>query len=602
MAWVSPVCGLAEQVRSRWRGPIPLLRVVLDSQNVDTPADNSHHSQTSLTAKIGWGALIVAALYVCYFSHLGAIGFVGPDEPRYAWIARDMMESGDWVTPRLYGKPWFEKPPLLYWGAGLCFKWFGVSEAAARLPSAVSALLATLALAWLALRLYGAETARWLLLLLPTTVGMIGFSHAAATDMPFSGMLTAAMVCAAVILGLTRNEYTPILPRTPWFALLLFGFFLGLAVLAKGPAAIVLCGGAVFFWALFTRHWRDALRLLHPIGIASFCLTALPWYIQCAQRNPDFFRVFIIEHNFKRFLTPEFQHIQPFWFYFPVLLVAFLPWTGAVVWALLVGLTRTVRLKRLSPAIVFLLSWSAFVVFFFSISQSKLPGYVLPAMPAIGLLLARSCTRPAVERRKSFGLTLTVFALLFFAAGEFVLHGLTRLRSPALEFTFPFALLLLTFALLNALLAAEFTIAVGWTRRLVAVACVIPILLLLNLEDTLASGPFHFSAKELAVQLRHYSVPADRVFIDGGTGMKRSDRYALNFYLHRELPDWDQSSRVEAYVVSGTNRCEQLKRQGMDCEELWLRYTPESLVTHLKLSNLVDGPGDRDGRQAQQEK
>ncbi|PYT43588.1 MAG: hypothetical protein DMG47_13030 [Acidobacteria bacterium] len=268
----------------------------------------AENTRTSTAARIGWAIFIAATLYVCYFSHLGAIGFVGPDEPRYAWIARDMAETGDWVTPRLYGKPWFEKPPLFYWSAALCFKLFGVSEAAARLPSVVSALLATLAMAWLALRLYGAETARWLLLLLPTTVGMIGFSHAAATDMPFSAMLTIAMVCAAVVLGLTRNKNTPILPRTPWLALLLFGFFLGLAVLAKGPAAIILCGGVVFFWALFTKRWRDAFRLLHPAAMASFCLTALPWYILCARRNPDFFRIFIIEHNFKRYLTPEFQH------------------------------------------------------------------------------------------------------------------------------------------------------------------------------------------------------------------------------------------------------------------------------------------------------
>ena len=559
---------------------------MLDSQNVDTPTENSHHSsKTRLIAKIGWAALIVATLYVCYFSHLGAIGFVGPDEPRYAWIARDMMESGDWVTPRLYGKPWFEKPPLLYWGAGLCFKWFGISEVAARLPSALSALLGTLALAWLALRLYGAETARWLLLLLPTTVGMIGFSHAAATDMPFSAMLTIAMVCAAVVLGLTRNEYTPILPRTPWLTLLLFGFFLGLAVLAKGPAAIILSGGAVFFWALFTKRWRDAFRLLHPVAIASFCATALPWYVLCARRNPDFFRVFIIEHNFKRFLTPEFQHIQPFWFYGPVLLVALLPWTGVAVWTAVAGIARARRSRKLSPDIVFLFSWPAVVVLFFSVSQSKLPGYVLPAMPAIGLLLTRSCTKVALERRRSFGLTLTAFALLLFAAGEFVLHGLTRLRSPAVEFTFPFAFLLLTIALLNALLAAEFSITAAWIRPLVALACVIPILSLLSLEDTLASEPFHFSSKELAVQLSHYRVPADRVFIYGGTGMKRSDRYSLNFYLHRELTDWDQNSGVEAYVVSGTNRCEQLRRQGMDCENLWHRYNPESFVTHLKPSN-----------------
>src|SRR5438477_1974779 len=282
----------------------------------------------SSAQRIGWAILILITLYICYFSHLGVIGFVGPDEPRYAWIARDMAETGDWVTPRLYGKPWFEKPPFLYWGSALFFKLFGSSapEVAARLPSALSALLSTLALAWLAWRTYGEACARWLLLLLPTSVGMIGFSHAAATDMPFTGMLTIAMVCAAVALGLVpKNENTPILPRTPWPALILFGFFLGLAVLAKGPAGAILIAGAVFFWAIFTKRWRDAFRLLHPAAIAAFCITALPWYVLCARRSPDFFRIFIIEHNFKRYLTPEFQHIQPFWYYAPILLIALFP-------------------------------------------------------------------------------------------------------------------------------------------------------------------------------------------------------------------------------------------------------------------------------------
>jgi 4-amino-4-deoxy-L-arabinose transferase-like glycosyltransferase len=356
----------------------------------ETTASINESPRNSTAARIGWAVLILATLYVCYFGHLGAIGFVGPDEPRYAWIARDMAETGDWVTPRLYGKPWFEKPPLLYWGAALCFKLFGVSEAAARLPSAIAALLATLALAWLALRLYGAETARWLLLLLPTTVGMIGFSHAAATDMPFSAMLTIAMVCAAVILGLTRNENTPILPRTPWLALLLFGFFLGLAVLAKGPAAIILSGGAVFFWALFTKRWRDAFRLFHPAAIVSFCLTALPWYILCARRNPDFFRIFIIEHNFKRYLTPEFQHIQPFWFYGPIILIAILPWSVVL---LRVGYDAVLSFRQSrwkESNSLFMGLWAVFPLAFFSFSQSKLPGYILPVLPPLSALAAQS--------------------------------------------------------------------------------------------------------------------------------------------------------------------------------------------------------------------
>src|ERR1700676_549169 len=180
---------------------------MLNSRLVDSaPASPSNAMPSSSLARIAWAVLICATLYVCYFSHLGAIGFVGPDEPRYAWIARDMAETGDWVTPRLYGHPWFEKPPLYYWGAAICFKLFAVGEPAARLPSAISALLATLAMAWLAWRLYGADTARWLLLLLPTTVGMIGFSHAAATDMPFSAMLTIAMVCAAAVVRLVPDK------------------------------------------------------------------------------------------------------------------------------------------------------------------------------------------------------------------------------------------------------------------------------------------------------------------------------------------------------------------------------------------------------------
>src|SRR5713101_6652172 len=371
----------------------------------------SGETTASTTQRVGWAILILVTLDICYFSHLGVIGFVGPDEPRYAWIARDMAETGDWVTPRLYGKPWFEKPPLLYWEGAIFFKLFGSStpEVAARLPSAISALLATLALAWLAWHTYGEECARWLLLLLPTSVGMIGFSHAAATDMPFAGMLTIAVVCAAVVLGLVpKNENMPILPRAPWLALILFGFFLGLAALAKGPAAIILSGGAIFFWAIFTKRWRDALRMLHPLAIAAFCITALPWYILCARRNPDFFRVFIIEHNFKRYLTPEFQHVQPFWFYGPILLLGLLPWTSMLA-SVANDLRRPLGVGywRTSPGVYFA-CWIALTFAFFSASKSKLPGYILPSIPPLGLLVSQSVSlrvRKIIHGSRWFGIT-----------------------------------------------------------------------------------------------------------------------------------------------------------------------------------------------------
>jgi 4-amino-4-deoxy-L-arabinose transferase-like glycosyltransferase len=531
----------------------------------ETTALIAEKPRTRTAARIGWAILIAATLYVCYFSHLGAIGFVGPDEPRYSWIARDMAETGDWVTPRLYGKPWFEKPPLFYWGAALCFKLFGVSEAAARLPSAISALLATLAMTWLALRLYGAETARWLLLLLPTTVGMIGFSHAAATDMPFSAMLTIAMVCAAVVLGLTRNENTPILPRTPWLALILFGFFLGLAVLAKGPAAIILSGGAIFLWALFTKRWHDAFRLLHPVAIASFCLTALPWYILCARRNPDFFRIFIIEHNFKRYLTPEFQHIQPFWFYVPVLLIVFLPWTALLLWSSIGCAIHIARARHVRPSTLFLITWTAFCTLFFSISQSKLPGYINPAIPAIGLLLAHDLSCRLQSKQASIRLLCLSIAASLLALG-FVADLLSEKVPFVTDVRPPRSII--AFADLM-FLGATVVVILSLLRRnrtalaMAATALLFPIFLTFGPDDLwqLDAG---VSARPTAQGAIDHLPPAQL-----GTAttykLQRGFKFALNFYLRREISEWVPPVGHSSVIFTTHKNSAELQKMGIRC-------------------------------------
>jgi 4-amino-4-deoxy-L-arabinose transferase-like glycosyltransferase len=547
-----------------------------------TPPGSVLANTKTLVASVGWLVLILATLYVCYFSHLGAIGFVGPDEPRYASIARAMTETGDWVTPRLYGKPWFEKPPLYYWGAALSFKLFGITEAAARLPSALSALLATLTLAWLALRLYGAETARWLLLLLPTTVGMIGFSQAAATDMPFSATFSVAMVAATVLLRLAPSDNSfsssavgsatqsppssfASFTSSIYFAAVLFGLFLGLAVLAKGPVAILLCGGAAFFWGLITKNWRDVRRLLHPAGIAACGVTALPWYLLCAHRNPDFFRIFIIEHNFKRFLTPEFQHIQPLWFYAEIILLAFLPWTAALVWTLMAGLRHLSQAKRLSPFTSFLLCWVGFCVVFFTISRSKLPGYILPAVPAIGLLLSRAATSLAPSKRRSFGLVSLAAAALF--AGSFaatIVYDEGRLKN-LVAFAPLIGLILIGLSLANLLLGFFFLLS---RRSAALVAAILPILLAFTLlDDILPFTPVSIlSPRYLAYQLQANHVPLADLRV---AGIRRNTLYGLNFYLRTDLQEWNGDPSQESYVVA-TGRLSCLKMPvAMSCSSLW---------------------------------
>ncbi len=165
-------------------------------------------------------------------------------------------------------------------------------------------------------------------------------------------------------------------------SLALFGIFLGMAVLAKGPAGIILAGGAIGIWAIATQQWKAAVRLAHPIGITSFCIVALPWYVLCALRNPEFIRVFLVEHNFQRYLTPVFQHRQPFWFFAPILLLALFPWTALLFPAAMEALRlRRERSWSNSPGLFFA-CWTFFPLLFFSVSQSKLPGYILPAIPA----------------------------------------------------------------------------------------------------------------------------------------------------------------------------------------------------------------------------
>ncbi len=516
----------------------------------------------NLAAKIWWTMLIAATLCVCYFSHLGAIGFVGPDEPRYAWIARAMAESGDWVTPRLYDKPWFEKPVLYYWGAAASFKLFGVSEAAARLPSALSALISTLALAWLAWRIYGGETARWLLLLLPTSVGMIGFSHAAATDMLFSGMLCIAMVCAAVVLGLDRNGCSEVRPKTPWLVHILFGFFLGAAVLAKGPAAIILCGGGIFFWALLTKCWRDAFRLFHPAAVVTFLVTALPWYLLCARRNPDFFRVFIIEHNFKRYLTPEFQHIQPFWFYVPVLLVAFLPWTVLLLSSSVRGAVHLWQTRSVRESTHFLVCLAVFCVLFFTISRSKLPGYVLPAIPPIGLLLAkemgsfvRKGTRKVPWHTIGVGITLVCLGVAAFRFADRI-RVVTDIR--------PAPLVMGSAEIM--ILSGMAVIVLGMLRRgfagMMVAALAFPAFLILGTGDVwqLDEGVSARPAAMAALGM----VSNSEISAAAVHKLPRGLKSGMDFYLRSELPEWQPSVRNS--IVFTTHRgSEELQKSGLHC-------------------------------------
>jgi 4-amino-4-deoxy-L-arabinose transferase-like glycosyltransferase len=515
-------------------------------------------------------AVIVGA--ICLFGQLGALGLVGPDEPRYAWIARAMAETGDWVTPQLYGTPWFEKPVLYYWLAGLGFKVGFSAEWAARLPSALAALGAAFAIGWMAHRHFvrkgvairepNSTLPIFCALVFATSVAAIGFARAATPDMLFSASITAAMAFAATLLPIAPEANAPEQASvlSPFVAQICFGVFLGLGVLAKGPAAVILAGGAIAIWAALTKNWRAVLRLASPAAVFVFCVVALPWYVLCAARNPDFLHVFIFQHNFERYLTPMFQHIQPFWFFVPVALAALIPWLAFLAASVADAYEAIQRNTwRTSPSLYFA-CWALFPILFFSLSKSKLPSYILPGMPALALLATVSAEKIFERsRRAATGLSaligLTWAGLILAAVLRF-----EKLPSYVLQ-NFNLSAIRIVAAALAVVIASLLVITGGkqkfaWLVALNAILIAITVeavnIRVLPLVDPFVSArvPGTFAAQNANERFFTYKLP-------------RAWNYGLAFYAHAELPEWtpeNQFSGVAFTTQTGYNELRQLGR------------------------------------------
>jgi 4-amino-4-deoxy-L-arabinose transferase-like glycosyltransferase len=319
-----------------------------------------------------------------FFYGLGQFGLIGADEPRYAQVAREMLERHDWITPTLGGQPWLEKPPLYYWQAMLAYSLFGVSAWAARVPSALDATFMVIGI-YLFLRRFRRGVELDAALITASCAGVIGYARAASMDMALASAFTIGMLAWWAWRETAKRAY-----------LVLFFAFLALGTLAKGPVAPFLGALVILLYCAMVREPHFAMETLWLPGILIFCAIALPWYVAVQMRNPQFFREFIVEHNLARFSTNLYHHIEPFWYYVPVALLALVPWTVFVVVALVKSI-RTWWAKRKSSAVgdmdldfqfsIFGCCWLIAPVLFFSLSQSKLPGYILPAIPAGALLL-----------------------------------------------------------------------------------------------------------------------------------------------------------------------------------------------------------------------
>ncbi len=327
---------------------------------------------------------ILLLLCICgffFFYGLANFGLVGADEPRYAQVAREMLARHDWITPTLGGQPWLEKPVLYYWQAMLSYSIFGVSDWAARVPSGLDASLLVFAV-YFFLRRFRHGFALDGALMMTSSAAIIGFGRAASTDMPLAAMFGVAMLAWFAWYESARKSY-----------LAVFYLFLALGALAKGPVAPFLAAAVILIFAVSKGDYALLRRTLWIWGILLFVIVAMPWYAAVQIKNPEFFRVFIVQHNLARFGTNLYRHKEPFWYYAPVALLSLAPWTvlcGAAFWETVRSRIREKRgfMQSKSAWDVFLIIWLLAPIVFFSLSQSKLPGYILPAIPAGVLLLA----------------------------------------------------------------------------------------------------------------------------------------------------------------------------------------------------------------------
>jgi 4-amino-4-deoxy-L-arabinose transferase-like glycosyltransferase len=345
----------------------------------------SNQHSLLMTARTRTDVLLMAGFCAfLFFYGLGQFGLIGADEPRYAQVARGMLERRDWITPILGGHVWLEKPPLYYWQAMVAYAIFGVNDVAARIPSACDATLLVIAV-YLFFRKFRRGVEADAALITASCAGVIGYARAASMDMPLAASFSVGMLSWWAWRESGKKIY-----------LSLFYIFMALGMLAKGPVAPFLAASVIVLFALGARESRLVLRTVWLPGILLFFAIALPWYVAVQVRNPQFFREFILEHNLARYSSDLYHHRQPFWYYLPVTALALVPWVVFVV-AAFVEPVRIWWAERktvsLEPDLewqfsLFASCWLVVPVIFFSISQSKLPGYILPAIPAGAVLLA----------------------------------------------------------------------------------------------------------------------------------------------------------------------------------------------------------------------
>lgn len=327
--------------------------------------------------------VLIAVFTLVWFVSLDVRALITPDEGRYATLSLFMAKTGDWITPRLNGILYFEKPIMQYWMGAMAFNVLGVNEFAARFWPGLTGFATVFLTGWFATRLWNARIGFYAFCVAGSSLFILGNSHFLTLDMGLTFFLTLAL--GAFLLAQTA-ESQAWRTRFNWLA---WAAISG-AMLSKGLVALVIPGMSAIIYMVIKRDWTLLARMNMVSGLLIFALLAGPWFVVVSLRNPGFADFFFIHEHFQRFLTDEARREGPIWYFLPMLIAGMLPWTT---W--LPGLFKASAApasKRFDSRL-FLIIWSVFTLVFFSVSKSKLPSYILPMFPALAMLVAARIER-----------------------------------------------------------------------------------------------------------------------------------------------------------------------------------------------------------------
>jgi len=446
-------------------------------------------------------AILLLVAGVTFFFGLGSLALIGPDEPRYAEVAREMFVSGDYVSPRLCNCLWFEKPALYYWMAAAAYHLFGVGEFAARFPSAFAATSVMILLFTAFRRLFTLSFAFIVSLVLVTSGIIIGFARAATPDMALTACVSFALIAGYLFIGSTG--------RARYGYLALCSAAAGLAVIAKGLVGIVLVGAILFAYLLITRQLTRVRWHEWVTGIAIFLAVASVWYLPVTFRHGWYFiNDFFIDHHFKRYVIDKYGHPQPFYFYLFISLAGVLPWTLFIIPA--IGRLRGLRPRgdRLDSLLTLAWLWLAIPLIFFSFSESKLPGYILPVFPALAIILGAEVHRAWTgERARWLGPAGWMTCGLLIALGiGFIVYLSRETDSSGVS-----RLLLMGAPLLCAILVLPGLAKVRWRAVVAGAPCVIGLMIVGTVVLLFPKMSDSYTTKPLSVYTNRAMRPGERI-------------------------------------------------------------------------------------------